>query len=114
MQSEIGIVLKVIGFHHYPNAPESVKFLRDSHRHTFTIECVFGVSDLNRELEFFIMRDKIEKHLDLIYPQHIIGGYDFGAMSCEMIAAELVQAFGLIWCKVDEDGENWGKVYGKN
>jgi hypothetical protein len=112
MKSEIGIVFKVVGFHYYPHAPKQVSFLRDSHRHTFGFECVFSVQDLNRELEFFIMRDKIVSHLDKIYPRHITGGLDFGAMSCEMIAAELVTTFGLVSCKVDEDGENWGKAYG--
>lgn len=111
--NEIGIVLKVVGFHHYPDAPSQVAFLRDPHRHTFGVECVFAVEDLNRELEFFIMRDKIINHLDKTYPRHITGGIDFGAMSCEMIAAELVSTFGLVSCKVDEDGENWGRVYGK-
>lgn len=110
---EIGITLKVVGYHFYPDAPKKVEFLSESHRHIFGIEAVFAITELNRELEFFIMRQKIVEHLDLSYPQYIIGGYDFGAMSCEMIADDLTKAFGLLWCKVDEDGENWGKTYGE-
>lgn len=110
MRSHVGIVLTVQGYHQYPDAPEQVAFLRDEHRHLFKIECVFNVVDLNRELEFFIMRQKIEDHLDITYPKRL-NGYKFGAMSCEMIAHELLNAFNLEACTVREDDENWGRVY---
>lgn len=109
MTKQIGVVLTVQGFHHYPDAPDQVDFLKHKHRHLFKIECVFEVDDLNRELEFFIMRDKIKNHIALLYPKYL-GGYDFGAMSCEMIAAELFNAFGLEECTVTEDNESWGRV----
>ena len=56
------------------------------------------------------MREKIEKHLDLTYPKHILGGYQFGAQSCEMIAESLFTTFGLDECTVREDEENWGRI----
>jgi len=109
MKKQIGVVLVVQGFHYYPEAPTQVDFLRHKHRHLFKIECVFNVDDLNRELEFFIMRDKIEKHLSLLYPKHM-NAHDFGSMSCEMIAAELLTTFNLEECTVTEDNESWGRV----
>jgi hypothetical protein len=82
MKASIIIALDIEGFHHYPNAPEEVNFLSHRHRHQFKIKIGFFVSDLNRELEFFLLREFIEKriHGEFGYPA------EFGARSCEMIA----------------------------
>lgn len=109
MQTQIGVKLVVPGFHFWKDAPEEVSFLRHNHRHLFGIECIFEVNHQDRQLEFFIVQQALRKHLDLTYEQDH-NGYQFGAMSCEMIAQELLDTFSLISCKVDEDGENFGIV----
>jgi hypothetical protein len=91
------------GFHNYPDAPTEVKFLRDSHRHTFIFKLGFEVSHNNREKEIFLMRDEVRFMLTEFYGSPC----QFGAMSCEMIAEELIQHF-------EEDGVAWVEVWEEN
>lgn len=88
------------GFHKWQGAPDQVSFLRDRHRHEFEIYCQFDVEDADREIEIFIQQAKIENYLQRKY------GYpcEFGGMSCEMIAWELLEAFDATEVKVLEDG----------
>jgi len=102
MKSEVIIGFNIEGFHNYPDAPFEVNFLSYIHRHTFKITCGYEVSDLNREKEIFIYRDILIDYLQESYgvPCH------FGAMSCEMIAKEILEfgsEDGMIWCEVWEE-----------
>lgn len=100
-------VNEIEGFHHYPDAPIVVSFLRHSHRHIFHIECKFKVSHDNREIEIFMQQYKIEKYLSGIYGNPC----RFGSMSCEMIAKELMNEFSdMEECKVTEDGKGGAAV----
>jgi hypothetical protein len=94
----------VAGLHYWPEAPDEVYFLRNKHRHIFCIRCFFEVSHTNRERELYITQDVIEQYLYSKYPQnkHCI---DFGEMSCEMIATDLINNLGCISCEVLEDGK---------
>lgn len=90
------------GFHRYPNAPSFCKYLSLIHRHVFVIRCKFKVSHNEREIEINHMQLKIGEYLRLKY------GYpcQFGDMSCESIAEDLINHFGASAVTVLED--NYG------
>ncbi len=103
------IQLEIEGFHHYPNAPEQVEFLSHNHRHTFKIKAGYEVSDLNREKEIFIERENIREYLNESFGSPC----QFGAMSCEMIAKEILEFASddqMIWCEVWEEETGGARV----
>lgn len=109
MRNTVIIQFEVEGFHSYKNAPEQVSFLRDKHRHTFRVKAGYKVSGLDREKEIFIMRELVKEYLLEAY------GYpcNFGNMSCEMIALEIMQFSkedGMIWCEVWEEETGGARV----
>jgi hypothetical protein len=92
--------------HCWPECPfEEVAYLRVPHRHMFHIVAYVPVHHDDRDVEFIMLKHKIEKYLRSTYPQH-----DFGSKSCEMIAKELIGQFSLSGCNVSEDGENGAMV----
>lgn len=102
MKTSIIITLEVPGFHHYPEAPVEVSFLRDRHRHIFKIKIAYEVTDLNRQKEFFIEQKRLRTRFDYRYGNPC----EFGAMSCEMIASELLkeeEERGAVWVEVWEE-----------
>lgn len=109
MRTSVIVKFDMDGFHYYPNAPQEVRFLQNPHRHTFAITAAFRVTDLNREIEIFIMRNKMQQFLSGQYgnPCH------FGSMSCEMIAAVLVDKFmdyGLDYVEVWEEATGGARI----
>lgn len=99
------------GFHHYPNAGEidpRIKFLEYEHRHMFKVEAKISVDHLDRELEFFLVKWKLEERISNGQMNH---------KSCEMIACDLLdhlkseygdhRYYEII---VSEDGESDGIV----
>jgi hypothetical protein len=109
MKSTVIIQFEIAGFHHYPNAPQQVQFLSNDHRHTFKIKAGYSVEDLNREKEIFIQREYLKEYLIESY------GYpcQFEAMSCEMIANDLLEfglEDGLIWVEVWEEKTGGARV----
>lgn len=99
-----------VGYHKYENAPDEVAFLRNLHRHTFKVECTIQVHHKDRELEFFMVRNKLETMI-----QPFIAISELG--SCEMIADEILEgllnSYGedrFMQVRVSEDGENDGIV----
>jgi hypothetical protein len=109
MKTTVITQFEIAGFHHYPNAPEQVNFLSFNHRHIFVIKCGYQVSVLNREKEIFICMDEVKSYLIEAY------GYpcQFDAMSCEMIASEIMEfgkIDGMVWCSVWEEETGGAKV----
>jgi hypothetical protein len=100
---------EVPGLHYWPEAPDEVCFLRNKHRHIFCIRCFFEVNHTNRERELYITQGEIEQYFSDKYPrnEHCI---DFGEMSCEMIAVDLMKGLGCISCEVLEDGKGGALV----
>jgi hypothetical protein len=96
----------VAGYHRWQEAPTPVQFLRDWHRHLFHIRLAVEVDHLDRDIEFFTLKEKLNVFLRDHYE-----GEKFDK-SCEMIAAELVQVFHAEWAEVSEDGENGAIVHG--
>lgn len=92
------------GLHCWDNCPiEEVSFLKDKHRHVFHVELEKEVSHADRDVEIIMLKRKAEAFSR--------SRYDYGRMSCEMIAKELLDKFKLKTCTVLEDGENGAKVY---
>jgi len=108
----VRIRFDIEGFHHYPDAPDEVSFLRNRHRHIFKFSVKIRVGDVDREVEFVTLKNKLIGEFNQ--------PHDFGTKSCEQIACETVQIvrkysdFDYIEVEVSEDGENSGiAVYEK-
>lgn len=113
MANQLNVVVKlqIEGFHFWKDAPKEVEFLRDNHRHIFHIECIKAVTHGDRDVEIILFKREVSNYLMRQYGKFgIIQTLDFGPMSCEMIAEELIEAFDLISCKVLEDNENGAYV----
>jgi len=92
------------GFHCWPDAPDEVKFLRNEHRHKFFFEVSVQQFGDDRDLEYFIIKKRIEKFV--LSNQWAIH------TSCEMFARQTRDATMLMYpgravrVSVMEDGEN--------
>ena len=104
IETLIEVTWRFEGFHQWPDAPATVAFLRDKHRHLFLCRARLSVKHDNREVEFFDLKARC---------QAITKGYEeAGAGSCEMMARGVVKALSALYpgryiqAKVSEDGEN--------
>lgn len=83
------------GIHNWPEASsfagEEVKFLEYPHRHTFHVRAELKVTDSDREVEFFVFQNQIEKTIDDLY-EHQGFTYIVGRRSCETIAEEIISS----------------------
>jgi len=61
--SHIQVRTSFHGLHFWADAPSEVAFLRNLHRHLFKVEAQTVVDHTDRELEFFIVKAIIDKHL---------------------------------------------------
>lgn len=89
----------VVGFHRYPTAPQFCLYLAARHRHVFVIRCSFAVEHNNRQVEINERQNNIEAYLCGKYGKPC----EFGDMSCEDIAEELLEHFGASVVQVLED-----------
>lgn len=103
---EVIAACRAVGFHNWAGAPDKYAYLRDRHRHEFAIECRMEVEDADREVECNDLKESVEGYLR----EQFGSPCEFGGMSCEHIAQDLVMAFGLSGCKVLEDGLNGAEV----
>lgn len=114
MKSVVGINMKVEGIHNFPMVEEvfgkEVNYLKYDHRHLFGIRAELEVTDLDREVEFIMMTHEVRRYLQEEYWSTAHQCCYFGAMSCEMIAKELMERFGFSMVQVDEDGENYARL----
>lgn len=103
----------VDGCHNFPAAREifpEVGFLADRHRHMFHITLASTVTHSDRDKEFIMLKRDIQQYvLDKYYDMET-RTCEFGAMSCEMLAEELLNEFDAQWVEVWEDRENGAKV----
>lgn len=107
MKTYIVVKNQFDALHCWPNAPDEVKYLRDLHRHTFYIETKIEVYGLDRSLEFYMVKDKIQELIDSW------GKLPKSSKSCEMIATDIIdfvrRVYGnerFISCEVSEDMQN--------
>lgn len=111
MKTSVFVRLSVEGVHRWAACPfEEVSYLKRSHRHQFGIKCWKEVHHDDRDVEFIMMKHDVIRYLNSRYHSAKLQCLDFDKMSCEMIAKELIEHFGLIKCYVDEDGENGAEV----
>jgi len=107
IRSEVFCTLQVEGTHNWPTCPfDEVDYLRVPHRHIFHIKAYKQVNHDDRDVEFIMLKHDIREHLTLAYANIESKLLVFGAMSCEMIARELIDRFDLTRCEVNEDNEN--------
>lgn len=111
MKTEVYCTLQVEGTHNWPNCPyDEVDYLRVPHRHMFHVKAFKEVFHDDRDQEFIMLKHAVQEHLGSKYYNVDKCLCVFGARSCEMIARELVEAFGLSRCEVSEDDENGAVV----
>ena len=121
IKPEVYCTLTIEGTHCWSACPfDEVAYLRDPHRHVFHIKAYSIVSHSDRDVEFIMLKHKIHNHIVNKYGINPCMSYaksgqeirwdghfcEFGAMSCEMLAEELVIQFDLSRCEVSEDNEN--------
>lgn len=107
IKSEVYCAVDIEGIHNWENCPhKEVAYLKDPHRHLFKIKCYIDVEHNDRDVEFIIMKHQISDYFKKNYWDEFRKIHIFGSMSCEMIAAELIEEFDLSKCEVSEDGEN--------
>ena len=98
---KIFVTTDFVAFHNWPGAPQEVEFLRSLHRHIFRVKVVWKVEHDNRDLEFFIQKEKLNKFLQENFSnKNLIG------VSCEMMANKIKTEFNAESVEVSEDGEN--------
>lgn len=113
MKSYIKVRTEFEGYHFYKNAGDidpRIKFLENEHRHLFKIQVKISVDHLDRELEFFLVKWKLQ---DFIRENNTVDH-----KSCEMIGEEiinkhLIPLYGsnrYYEVTVSEDGESDGIV----
>ena len=88
-------------FHCWPEAPESVAFLRTRRRHIFHVEAWAAVKHDDRDIEFILLKRDVDGMI-----QRALCTNDTSTWSCEQWAKYLVGACTLSKCIVSEDGEN--------
>ena len=114
MKTEVYCTLQIEGVHNWPTCPfDEVSYLRVPHRHMFHIKAHKEVTHSDRDVEFIMLKGKVQTYIMEKYgiSKPLEGCYGpnvcvFGAMSCEMIAEELINKFDLSRCEVNEDNEN--------
>ena len=105
------------GTHNWPEASQfagdEVSFLEARHRHTFHVKAELAVSDSDREVEFFVFQEQIDKAIVHCYGQgrdQLV--YNLNRRSCETISEEIINALrslhgykGTLSVEVWEDNE---------
>lgn len=106
----ITVTAQFEGIHRWKDAPASVAYLRDYHRHEFYVTATIQVFHDDRELEFITVKNELMQHLSKLYVNQITG-------SCEMIASDIINHLSVKYgsdrlyeVSVFEDGENGATV----
>ena len=114
MTTNVIAKLEIEGLHCWPDAqsvfPE-VGFLSNMHRHKWYITAKKRVNHDDRDVEFIMFKRDILEYLHRTYYNSNSRTHEFSAMSCEMLAAELMKEFGCCYVSVFEDDENGAEVY---
>lgn len=107
MQTTVIARIQIEGTHHFEYAPVEVAWLANQHHHTFHIAVYCPVSHSDRDVEIIMLGHRVEDYLHEKYGRPVCV---FGRMSCEHIAAELLEVFDLYRCTVLEDGRHGAEV----
>jgi hypothetical protein len=112
-KTSIIIKLQVEGLHNFALAKKmfpQVGFLQYPHRHIFHIKAAKEVFHDDRDEEFLMFKRTIFEWLYSQYYDDELNLLDFGGMSCEMIARNILEYFHCEWVEVWEDDENGARV----
>lgn len=109
MKQYVVCVLEIEGFHYWPEAPTEISYLQSTHRHVFSLSVELSVSNGNREIEIITKQNEIRCYLLSRYGDSN-GTCQFGPMSCEQIAEDILTHFSASSCIVLEDGYGGAKV----
>jgi hypothetical protein len=107
-RTQIFVKTQFVGYHSWKDAPDEVGFLRNEHRQDFHVKAIIPVSHEDRQLEFFMVKNRMDSFI-----AHNLSGLD---MSCETFASTiglwLVNLYHLpsVIVEVDEDGTNGASV----
>jgi hypothetical protein len=97
----IQVNLQVEGLHKWGDCNlEDVIYLRNLHRHIFHIKVIKQVTHNNRDIEIIMFKNQILFYLKGKYKGN------FGNMSCEDIAEDILKEFDCHIVEVLEDNEN--------
>ena len=115
MQTKTTILVKlqVEGIHNFPKAGElfpPVSYLAYPHRHMFHITASKEVLHDNRDKEFLMFKREVQHYMISHFNSEEIGCLNFNAMSCEMIARQILEHFDCNYVEVFEDNENGARV----
>ena len=110
MDKFILIKFEVEGIHRWKDCPFSeVSYLRDYHRHIFHFEVKMEVFHNDREVEFIMVKNRLQKRMSNILEEPV-------NHSCEtlaqMVADIITELYGIrkVEITVLEDGENGGGI----
>jgi len=109
-KSYIWITTQKEGYHFWESAPEEVGFLRYPHRHIFGFRVYIQVEHNDREIEFFMFKNNVDKLINNIWETYNLDKYDKAdRVSCEMISDNLNDLVNQLYpqrdtiIEVDED-----------
>jgi hypothetical protein len=107
MITKIWVTAQFEGFHKWPEAPIAQSFLSNLHRHIFHVKATFWVDGMERELEFFEVKTRLQVLIEKL-KEHLSKN---PGMSCENMAYKLLDFLSKddLWVQsveVSEDGEN--------
>lgn len=113
MKKTIILNFDIVGHHSWKDAPSDVDFLQSHHRHMFKIKIGMVVEHNDREKEIFLQQQLYQQYLKHKY-ETTKGNYkfhDFGNMSCEDIAEEIMNLDrSITWCEVLEDNLGGARI----
>lgn len=113
---EIMVTTTFVGIHAWSDAPVDVWFLKNEHRHLFTVKICIGVSGGDREKEFFYVKYELDKLVATILGKMTTCGIiNLNQNSCEDISLMILDKMRSIyqdvhWVEVWEDLENGARV----
>ena len=115
----IRVTTQAEGVHHWPGAPEHEDYLRQPHRHLFTVTIRMQTRHGDREIEINAFTRWLHGQvLPSLAPASTAPGLiDFGTRSCEQLAEQIIHQIRKrhgddrwIECEVLEDGILGGGV----
>lgn len=110
-QKRVCATIRAVAFHHWPGAPDDVRYLASRHRHLLTVRCWVDVSHPDRDVEFHTLQRELRAALAGMYPSGQHGELELGARSCEHVAIDLLARLpSAAEVEVWEDDENGSVV----
>lgn len=113
MRMQITVKTRFSALHAWEDIPPDhpMQFLKTPHRHEFHVTAKWPVYHDNRDREFILAKQELDQFIATRWgPQNGTPRY-IGSMSCEMLAQEIMDAFGCSYVQVEEDGENGAEVF---